>query len=216
MNISAINKSELAFGSNYKFTINKNNYAGASAAIVTLALPQSCNNDYAVYTKYPSAEQKIKNGVYEIVYIIAGDRYDHFIEANLRARNIKFTKTTKTEALNPNNINNRTVLPDYCRNQALVNLDTKKIDKIFEQNEDYIPKGTKDSYYTDFQEYLTTARDIEAVQMRLTENRGKLNLEFLNGDYKYAVMRDMKMPTIRVALDKDSQKLAQKYGLIKN
>lgn len=209
------------FGSIYKYNITKNNLnQGMDATGELSELELKDNGKNIIYENYVPYKEACKTGIYQNVHICAEDKHDTYIESILKQYNINFIKQSKEDALKPENIYNRTVLPKNLDNEVLTSLDTKKIDELFKKTPSlYISKngisGTINNRYQEFQDYLKTGMDIEATHIVLNEANGKLNFSIVDGRHRFAVMRDMGMDKIKFALDENSLKLAEKYGLIK-
>jgi len=204
----------VSFGSNYKFDITRN-------------YPKEAMDELAEYEdkgariigQFPSLLESAKTGVYEHVLVSSPDKYDYDIETILKSRGIDFHKQTKQEAMELKNIKNRIVLGKYDDNKFLVEVNTAKFNELFKQDGiSYIePYGTNglDSRYEDVGKYLETGLDIDAVKVCITEMKeGQIRASVIDGRHRFAYLRDLGLETMPVCLDKNSLKIAKKYGLV--
>ncbi|MBQ9246825.1 hypothetical protein IJ182_11240 [bacterium] len=208
----------ISFGSNYRYDVTSDNLS--QSAKIENQIYHKAGNKVSFFADYTPFEESVKTGVFEKVHISAPDEYDDFIESVLKQRNINFVKQTKQETLNLDNIYSRIILSDVRPNNILVSLDTKKVDELLKQEKDFYiaPNGTSGTIsdrYEGVKQYLLTGRDIHATELYLRENNGQLSATIGDGRHRFAVMRDMGMPKIKISLNKESLFLAQKYGLVK-
>ncbi len=221
MQINSNNINNTSFGSIYKYDVTGKNQD--EAGFVSSELWEKANEDYngvQIFNDFPSFSEIQRTGVFEKVHVSADDKYDNFIESLLIQNNINFTKVTHEEALDHDNIYNRLTLSEHAQmyGKELVSLDTAKIDELFARDEAYISpngeSGTISDRYQGVIDYLQTGRNINATEAVIHEQNGKLQFTVLDGRHRFAVMRDMGMQKVKIALDKDSYLIAKQNGLI--
>jgi len=99
--------------------------------------------------------------------------------------------------------------------ESLVDIDTEKFDAAFAKEKDlYVGlKGAEgiEGRYERFQEFLKKGVPIDASEVGINSD-GQVG--FTNGRHRYAVMRDMGMKRIPVAMSKSSKRYAEELGLL--
>ena len=153
--------------------------------------------------------------------ILCPDELDKKIEKFLASKGINFEKYSISQALNLENIVNRIELPQelkYNDDFELVVFDTAKIEKELSKDE-YCHVGYKGQNgihgrYENFINYLKTGKKISAPIVIFKENESKLIAGLYDGRHRFAVLRDLGIEKIPLAIDKESLKIARKYGII--
>jgi hypothetical protein len=88
-------------------------------------------------------------------------------------------------------------------------------DKLFSKNKDfYVGAGGENEIsgrYNRFKKFLKENTDIKLSAVYITE-RGEVN--FANGRHRYAVMRDMGIPKIPIAIPQECLETARKFNII--
>ena len=217
MKLTNLNNSPY-FTSIYKFNIEHSNYKHAHEAVRKIVNLEPSNDNVQVFSEFPTFDEACKTEIYEKISASVDDRFDDLVKSILKQRNIQYTKQTKKEVLEPENIYNRIVMPEDTSCTELVALDTKKIDDLFKENYCYVSENLTtsrvDNRFQCFRDFLATGRNIEASQIVLREEAQHPVLDFIDGRHRFCVMRDMGLDKIKFAMSKDSLKLAYKYNLI--
>lgn len=214
-NLTSATKSVPSFTSNYQYHVMSGEYEKFEE--VEDILYQNESLDFRIESEF---ESNINSKRLKTVFITADDKYDEFIESLMLQNNIEFKKIKKEDAIKPDNIFSRIVLPSKLDSNkyTLASLDTKNFDKIFQKDGCYVgPNGENgiSNRYQTFKEFLLEGKDIEASHVFLSEENGELSIKFIDGRHRYSVMRDMGLNTIKFAISKDQIPLARKYGLLR-
>lgn len=204
----------ISFGSSY--TINKTRQTPPTLIDKLYNLE---NKGGSVLVKYTSSEHYAKTGVSAIYSVNTPDDMDMAIEALLISNGIDFHKTTTEDSLDLENIKSRIELGYWEQNtHTLVEIDTEKLNELFKKDGiAYIePQGGNGigKRYAGVIEYLKTGRPIEATTVFLNKRYDGLSASIGDGRHRFAVLRDMGMKKIPVALHNESLELAKEYGLI--
>ncbi len=205
----------VSFGSNYRLDAGKN-----FPDDIIDKLYKYERKGAEITTEFVPFKEAMQTGIYERINVSAPDKYDGEIETLLLSKGIDFHKQTKKEALDLENIKSRIQLSRLSEMQGchLVEIDTQKLDELFKKDGmSYIEPNGKNGIgnrYQNVGEYLKTGQNIDATQVVLNEYDGDLTASILDGRHRFAYLRDLGMEKIPVAIDKDSFKTAQKYGLI--
>ena len=101
----------------------------------------------------------------------------------------------------------------------LVNVDVEKLDKLLEtQSEYYVgykAEGGNPEKYEAFRKFLHTKHDIQAPKVSIIKNfNGNFMPTINDGRHRFAVLRDMGLKTLPVAMTEQSEKFAQEAGII--
>ena len=202
----------VSFKSNYKMPLNAN----SSDAVKPLYA--YWNRGVEIYEHFDSRITSADS--FGQMIIDADDKFDGKIEALLKANGIKFTKKSRFELMETNNIISRIRLSDSDKryNGELAILNAEKVEELVKKdNSYYIKPGASNGIgnrYDDIIEYLKTGQDIDASTIHIREDNGKPVLGFIDGRHRFCVYRDMGIPNIPFALDLKSLSVAKKYGLL--
>lgn len=157
----------------------------------------------------------------KLTYVVPDD-FNWDVEKYLQTSGINFRRISYADLFGEKGIKARMVIPKHCNKDEwrVVEVKAKEFNEIY--------KKTSPTYIGDkgnvvelpernerFKQFLKSGLDIEASQVYLSEACGRLKVAFNDGRHRYAVMRDdLRFEKIPLALDRDSVKLAKKYGLI--
>jgi len=114
-------------------------------------------------------------------------------------------------------------LPYGNKHDVLFLADTKKLDKSWKRGDPMLHigsggEGQLHNRYNDFQDWLKTNKDIEVAQVSHTpqdmiSKNHPGHIGFVNGRHRFAVLRDMGLKKIPVAVPKGQQGLfKQRFG----
>ena len=213
------NNFNINFGSNYRYNVTSDNLEGDSNVSDKLSEYELKDSRLITYVDFPSFKKSCETGIFARKHITVPEEYDSLIESLLKQNNIKYTKQTKKEALDLNNIYNRIVLPRDNIKRKLVSIDIKKADNLLKKDVWFYipPDGEKDVLYNRYngvKDYLESGRNIDATIANISEKDGEPVFSIIDGRHRFAVMRDMGMKKVKIAMDDDSFRLARKYKLI--
>lgn len=202
----------ISFGSNY-FINQKSGFP-----YIVLDKIESMKN-VEVSQDFCSPSESFKTGVFSKITVNAPDSLDNKIERLLISNNINFSKSSIKDALNLKNILSRIELePELRSTHKLVLLDVKTLDDLFKKDglSHIKPQGANalNNRYNEFCDYLRSGKKIYATRVTFNEFNGELSASISNGRHRFAVLRDMGMEKMPVALSKDSIEVAKKHGLL--
>lgn len=104
---------------------------------------------------------------------------------------------------------------DKKQGKKLAVLKTSAVESLFNRDKYfYISPMCGDILNTKFKNYLETDLCIDAPTAVITEDENGLALNFIDGRHRFSVLRDMGMPNIPFSLDRESLKIAKKYGMV--
>ena len=198
----------ISFGSNYRFNVEQN---------FSTKLEKKLLKFKPMAYAYENISPNDRQGDF---FISLPDKFDKKIEALLVQKGIKFNKQTFDEALNLENIVNRTIVKDNqaCYGYILEEFDTEKIDKLFQKDKaSYIaPNGTNgvENKYEEVGIFLKTGQEFWAPQVRISEYDGKVFAIMIDGRHRFAYLRDMGLKKIPLSVKPSSYYVAKKHGLI--
>lgn len=205
----------VSFGSNYSFDIDYN-----FPYKVMGKLEKYTDDGIIINEKETSVEEADKTGVSSKITVTSPDYFDKKIEALLLSLGIDFHKQSFAEALDLENIKNRIQLSEFDKKfgYKLVEFDTDFLNELFlKDGLSYIePNGTNGigTRYQGVGNYLRTGQNIDATRVCFLEENGSLTAKINDGRHRFAYMRDLGMKRIPISIDKNSYKVAKKYGLI--
>ncbi|MBE7704664.1 MAG: hypothetical protein E7Z90_02480 [Cyanobacteria bacterium SIG29] len=132
---------------------------------------------------------------------------------------IPFKSLQKSETLDYENIKSRMVLSgfDDPDKMSLKNAKTNVLEQKFKESGSlYVGKngqnGSKEKY-DKIKRYLETGEPIVAPHIYFDTKNDKTTLHFHDGRHRFAVLRDLGMKEIPVAIDKNDILIAEKMGL---
>lgn len=132
---------------------------------------------------------------------------------------IPFKSLPKSETLNYENIKSRIVLSgfDDTDKMCLKNAKTNVLEQKFKESGSlYVGKngqnGSKEKY-DKIKLYLETGEPIVAPHIYFDTKDDKTTLHFHDGRHRFAVLRDLGMKEIPVAINKNDISIAEKMGL---
>ncbi len=205
-----------SFGSLYKYNITNSNRSDVFEAENEIYEKTNCELEME-YTSFP---ELFKTGIYAKSSLYADDKFDDIVESLLKQKGIGFTKVTREEALNFDNINNRIVIPPEYKNSnmELFSINVEKLDKLLQKDVSFyiFPSGKKggiSNRYNSALDYISTGKDINASILILYEDETGLCAVINDGRHRYSAMRDMGMKNINFAMYPKYINLAKKYNL---
>lgn len=113
----------------------------------------------------------------------------------------------------------RIIKPKFHPNWEIVDVKASSFEKLFKtsNSQQYIGEAGNiqvPKRYERLKELFASDKDIEAPEVYVQIQNGRPIIKFEDGRHRYAIMRDMGMQKIPIAMDKESIKNAQKAGLI--
>ena len=200
--------------------INKINFKG------TFSIPHSDNyakNREKILRKSERYQMEIDRVLYrdeiDETHITIPDELDSKFEKFLIKKDIPYYYFNITEHLDKNEIHDRITLGDMDQfGYELKEINVKMLDNVLKKNQKmyvgYGGKGGIDSRYLRFLRYLHTKNKIQAPTLSLMKNStGKIIIELTDGRHRFAVLRDLGLETIPVALSEQTRKIAKETGL---
>ena len=181
---------------------------------------QNLSSDFAdkLYELYKAGVDMKENSTKDkLLTLVAPDKLDNEIESILMARGIDFHKTTKAQNLNLDNIKARMVLgPDFEDTHILVEIDSKRLDELLKlDNVSSIKESKYDEKFEKFHKYLETGLDINSPVIIFSNDvNGVFGVHIEDGRHRFAILRDMGMKKIPVAVSKDSLKYLKNFTLV--
>lgn len=134
---------------------------------------------------------------------------------------VNHERMSEAKILNTNNIISRIVLSEdaKCSGCTLNTINVKKLDAELQKNKDHYVgvSGTNGSpeRYERFKKFLMTDQKIEAPLVYLMRlKNGEISTHIYDGRHRFAVLRDMGISEIPVALDEESLILAKEIDII--
>ncbi len=145
---------------------------------------------------------------------ISGEKLQEAYMANKGIKIVQSNVDAVYKKLRP-----RIIKPKFHPNWEIVDVKTSAFEKLFESSNpsQYIGKPGHiqvPKRYERLKELFASTQDIEAPEVYVQMEKGLPIIKFDDGRHRYAVMRDMGLKTIPVAMDKDSIRIAKKAGLI--
>ncbi len=147
--------------------------------------------------------------------------YDSRMIKMLSKLKVNFELLCPTDTLNDESITSRIVLSDIDKEAGykLVIVNTKKLDsELKKDTASYVGKNGENGSrlkYDRFKQYLNTNQPIFAPKVNIRKSSsGEINTNIYDGRHRFAVLRDMGLEKIPVAMDNESIKLAEKINLI--
>ena len=147
---------------------------------------------------------------------------DMFNDATLKfltKLKIPFKSLEKSETLNHKNIESRMVLSGFYNpdERTLKLAKTNVLEQKFKENGSlYVglngKNGSKEKY-DKFKLFLETGEPIIAPIIYFNVDKDDISLHFEDGRHRFAVLRDLGMSKIPVAIDKKDISIAEKIGL---
>lgn len=173
----------------------------------------------AISQEFTPFKEACETGIFSTIRVSSPDEIDETIETILLSNGIDFHKTSKEFALKPENIISRIqVDPYFNHSHSLVEIDVEKFDKLFKEDKlSYIePQGTNGigERYNNFVDYLKTNKPINASRVYVNVLDEEICAAIGDGRHRFAVLRDMGIKKLPVAMDETSIKNAKKFGLI--
>lgn len=177
-------------------------------------------NGVTAYTEMPENNGSYSNSTTNFV----GDNFaaDDEIETMLANKGIKFERMSFGKLLcSPESVKERVVLSpeEKKRGFKLVEVDRTKFDEQYEYH-GFAYVGNKWTGISQpermekFENYLKTGKKIHAPVVFINDEGKYPEIAFEDGRHRYAYMRDIKMKGIPVAMNEDSVKVAEKFGLL--
>ncbi|MBQ7286214.1 MAG: hypothetical protein IJW73_00460 [Candidatus Gastranaerophilales bacterium] len=202
----------ISFGSNY-FINQGHNFPYQALNQITFM------DDVKLSYEFIPFEEAFKTGIFSIATLNSPDDYDSEIERILISNNIDFSKSSIEDALNLENITSRMTLDPYLSDSyKLVSMNTDVLNELFKINGvSYVePNGTNglNDRYENFCKYLKTGKKIYAPTVAFNEFHGRLSASISDGRHRFAVLRDMGITKIPVAISDYSINIAKKHGLL--
>lgn len=202
----------ISFGSNYLINQGHNFPYNALAQIERLEGLEASQ-------EFCPFKEACETNIFSKITLNSPDEYDEEIERILISNNINFSKTTVEEALNLENIKSRMMLdPDFSDSHKLVLISTDTLNELFKKDStSYLePFGAngEERGYENFCKYLKTGKKIYAPMVTINNFNDKLSASISDGRHRFAVLRDMGMEAIPVAIPNYSVEIAKSYGLL--
>ncbi|MBQ4646545.1 MAG: hypothetical protein IJB79_04275 [Candidatus Gastranaerophilales bacterium] len=202
----------ISFGSNYLINQGRNFPYEAIDQIENI-------EDIKLTQEFCPFDEACKTGIFSKITLSSPDDYDNEIERILISNNINFLKTSIKDALNLKNITSRMILdPDFSDRYELVLMNTEDLNELFKMDDtSYIePFGVNglERRYEGFCDYLRTGKKIYAPMVVINNFNGELSASISDGRHRFAVLRDMGIKQMPVAIPKYSIDIAKRYGLL--
>lgn len=177
-----------------------------------------------INAKIDKFEMTFEHGNYkhpELVYITVPDEMDEKVSKFFRKIKLPFEELFSQDALKDENIISRMCLSDddEMAGRVLQSINVKKLDTELQKDKElYIGyKGRNGSYlrYERFKKYLMTNQEINAPGVYFKKKKdGSVQTLLHDGRHRFAVLRDMGLKNIPVAMSKEDIETAKELGLI--
>ena len=155
-------------------------------------------------------------------YITVPDSNDDKTAKLLKKYNVPYYYFNVASRINKAEIPSRIKLDksDEEMGYKLVNVDVEKLDKLMKENGEYYvgykAQGGSIEKYEGFKKFLHTKNDIYPSKIRLIKNVHNEYIPIMvDGRHRFAVLRDMGIKTLPVAINAESVEYAREAGLIK-
>ena len=202
----------ISFGSTYK--INQKQAFEADFADKLYGLYR---DGVEIVEEFIPIEDSFKTGIFKTITLVSPDEFDKKVESILASKGINFHKTSKKENLNLENIKSRMVLQDDLKEtHTLVEVDVKKLDELLQlDNVSSLAQCKNDERFKNFYEYLETGLNIHSpIIVFCNDVDNKFGVHIEDGRHRFAILRDMGMKKIPVAVSNNSLKFLKKFELI--
>ena len=145
---------------------------------------------------------------------ISGEKLQEAYIANKGIKIVQSSVDAAYRKLRP-----RIIKPKFHPNWEIVDVKTSAFEKLYESSNpaQYIGKPGNiqvPKRYERLKELFASTKDIEAPEVCVQIQNGKPIIKFEDGRHRYAIMRDMGLKSVPVAMDKDSIRIAQRAGLL--
>lgn len=174
-------------------------------------------------SKQEEYEMLFEPGTYieeDKLYIHTPSKHDNKMTALLEKINLPFKKIDEEKSLDIEEIQSRIRLSDVDKlmGNILINANTGTLDSVMRNYPQmYVGKNGQNGSayrYERFKKYLKTNQPIIATSIYLQhEKNGKISAHVNDGRHRFAVLRDMGLEKIPVAISKESVDLAKEIEL---
>lgn len=202
----------ISFGSTYK--INQKQVFSPDFADKLYSLYK---NGVDIVEEFTSPKDSLKTGIFKTITLVSPDEFDEKVECILASQGIDFHKTDKKQNLNLENIKSRMVIdPDFKETHTLVEVDTKKLDELLQlDNVSSLTQSKNDERFKKFYEYLETGLNINSPIIVFSNDvNGIFGVHIEDGRHRFAILRDMGMKKIPVAVPHDSLEYLKDFTLV--